>query len=129
MATLPQSTSSRRHLAHGGRLWNLVALDVMAISWMITAGEWFDGHGGPIRVVTLGGHHQLVLVLAAISLAVLSVLAVTTEGFTWFSGPEMAVLSVAGLTTLVAVAGFLSIVLLVVGIGGLIGLLFRLGRF
>ncbi len=64
-------------------LWIVAVLDMMAIAWMIAAGEWLDQKtSGFAEVITLGGHHWLVLILAAVGFLMLAGLAVLTEGFT-----------------------------------------------
>jgi len=42
-------------------LWTLAVSDVMVVAWMLSAGEWLDRNA---PVVTLGGHHSVVLWLA-----------------------------------------------------------------
>ncbi|GLY19263.1 hypothetical protein LWF15_04740 [Kineosporia rhizophila] len=106
-------------------IWATATADVMAAVWMYTAGEWFDAHR-LTSVFTLGGHHLAVLWLAAGAFAGILVAAVLTEGFTSTSRPASITLSLACLVSVVALAGFLSVVLLVVGAGLLIGLVGRL---
>lgn len=123
----PQKVISvRRTIPHGERIWGLAVLDVMAGAWMAAAGSWLDQASRFTAVITLGGHHKIALGLAVVSFAILAVLAVTTEGFSRSSAVEMAFLSVAGVLTVVALAGLLSVVLLVVGGGFFIGLVGRL---
>jgi hypothetical protein len=112
----------RRTLPHGERVWGLALLDVMAVAWMVSAGSWLDQASGLTAVITLGGHHRIALALALASFTILAVLAVTTEGFSRISPTEIGFLSVAGVLTVVALAGLLSVVLLVVGAGFFIGL-------
>jgi hypothetical protein len=116
----------RRTLGHGERVWGLALLDVMAMAWMASAGSWLDQASGFTAVITLGGHHKIAFALAVISFAILAVLAVTTEGFSRISAMEIGFLSVAGVLTVVALAGLLSVVLLVVGAGFFLGLVGRL---
>jgi hypothetical protein len=116
----------RQILPHGERIWGLALLDVMAVAWMASAGSWLDQTSGFTAVITMGGHHKIALALAVISFAILAVLAVTTEGFSRISPMEMGFLSVAGVLTVVALAGLVSVVLLVVGAGFLIGAVGRL---
>ena len=59
-------------------LWVLVALDVMVVAWMLAAGEWLDR---TMPVVTLGGHHLVVLWLAVSGFALLAGMALLTGGF------------------------------------------------
>lgn len=124
--TGPQVTSRRRPLLiFGRRAWYLVLLDVMAVAWMATAGSWFDQQG-PLAVITLGGHHQLVTTLATLSFMLLAGLSVPTEGFTQASTGEEAVLTAATVLGAVALAGLLSVVLLVLLCGMFVGLLVKL---
>jgi hypothetical protein len=119
---LPQS---RKRLQRGRRTWVLMLLDAMAVAWMVSAGTWFDERG-LLGVITLGGHPNLVTLLAVASFLVLAGLAVSTEGFTWASPAELALLALAGVLTTVALAGLLSLGLLVLIGGTFIGLLIKL---
>jgi hypothetical protein len=56
-------------------LWAMTTLNVMAASWMIAAGDWLDHQSRVSAVVTLGGHHLVVLWLAVGAFAILAVLA------------------------------------------------------
>jgi hypothetical protein len=68
-------------------LWIVAVLDMMAVAWMIAAGDWLDQKtSGFAEVITLGGHHRLVLILAAVGFVMLAGLAVLTDGF-YFRGP------------------------------------------
>lgn len=115
-------------LVDGHRLWWLTLLNAVAVAWMVAAGGWVDQHAGELTVITLGGHHEAVIGLAAVSFAFLAVVAVTSDGFATLSGVELTVVTVAGLLTIVALAGLLAVVLAVVGIGFFIGLMVRLLR-
>ena len=117
--------AGRRPLAYGRKAWIPLLLDVMAVAWMTSAGGWFDRHG-LLSVITLGGHHDVVTVLAVASFAILTGLAVSTEGFARASAPELGLLTVAVLCTVVALAGLLSLVALVLGVGVFVGLLVKL---
>jgi hypothetical protein len=75
-------------------LWALVALDVMVAAWMLAGGEWLDS---TMPVVTLGGHHLVVLWLAVSGFALLAGTALLTT-----------------LVSVVALAGALSVLLLLV---------------
>jgi hypothetical protein len=113
------------------RLWAVAVLDMMAIAWMIAAGDWLDQRTFRFaEVITLGGHHLLVLILAAAGFAMLAVLAVLTDGFAAASRLEIALLTIACTISVVALAGALSAVLALVIVALLLGfggrLLFRL---
>jgi hypothetical protein len=96
-------------------LWALATLDVMAAAWMISAGDWLDHQSRVTAAVTLGGHHLVVLWLAVAGFLILAVVAPMSGGFAVVSGVQLAALSVAGVASVVALAGILSVVGLVVG--------------
>lgn len=98
-----------------GRLWILTGLDVMAASWMIAAGDWLDRTNRVTSVITLGGHHLVVLWLAVLGFAVLAVLAPLTGGFAQLNRIQLVALSLAGVVSVVALAGVASVAALVVG--------------
>jgi hypothetical protein len=92
-------------------LWALAALDVMVVAWMLAAGEWLDGR---MSVVTLGGHHLVVLWLAVSGLR-----AARGNGPAdrWVRGRRrwhLLVVVLSALVSVVALAGVLSVLLLVV---------------
>ena len=76
-------------------------------------------------VITLGGHHLVVLWLAVLGFAILAVLAPLTGGFAQLNRIQVVALSVAGVVSVVAVAGVASVAALVVGSGLLVALLGR----
>ena len=92
-------------------LWALVALDVMVVAWMLAAGEWLDGR---MSVVTLGGHHLVVLWLAVSGFALLAGMALLTGGFTVARRWHLLLVVLSALVSVVALAGVLSVLLLVV---------------
>jgi hypothetical protein len=92
-------------------LWALVALDVMVVAWMLAAGEWLDSR---MSVVTLGGHHLLVLWLAVSGFALLAGMALLTGGFAVARRWHLLVVVLSALVSVVALAGVLSVLLLVV---------------
>jgi hypothetical protein len=97
------------------RLWVVAVLDMMAIAWMIAAGDWLDQKTLRFaEVFTLGGHHRLVMILAAVGFVMLAGLAVLTDGFTSASRLEIALLTIACTISVVALAGALSAVLVLV---------------
>jgi hypothetical protein len=98
----------------------------MAVAWMAAAGPWLDETSRVTAVVTLGGHHHLVMLLAGIGFVTLAVLAPITEGFNSAGTLEVALISIACMVSVIALAGILSVVLLVVGSGFLVGLVGRL---
>lgn len=64
---------SRRQLA----LWLIAVLDVMSVAWVLSAGDWLDRTAA---VITLGGHHLVVLWLAVAGVALLGGVALLTYG-------------------------------------------------
>jgi hypothetical protein len=106
-------------------LWAVTTLDVMAATWMITAGDWLDHQSRVSAVVTLGGHHLVVFWLAVLAFAILAVLAPLTGGFVTVTRIELGVLAFAGVVSVVALAGILSAVGLAVGVVLLVAILGR----
>ena len=97
------------------RLWVVAVLDMMAVAWMIAAGDWLDQRTSRFaEVMTLGGHHLLVLILAAVGFLMLAGLAVLTDGFTSAGRLEIALLTIACTISVVALAGALSAVMVLV---------------
>jgi Na+-transporting NADH:ubiquinone oxidoreductase subunit NqrE len=93
-------------------LWGAIALDVMAMAWMLSAGDWLDTSSRVASVVTLGGHHALVLWLAAAGFLMLTVLAVLTRGFVVVTRLEVPFLVLAAVVSVVAASGVLSVAVL-----------------
>ena len=54
------------------RLWMVTALDMVAVAWMIAVGTWLDQTSRLTKVITLGGHHVLVLIMALVGFALLA---------------------------------------------------------
>jgi hypothetical protein len=95
-------------------LWLIVLLDVMVAAWMSAAGDWLDHYSRVTSVVTLGGHHVVVLWLALTGFAVLAALAPLTAGFAVANGIQRAGVAIAGVVSAVALAGVLSVAALIV---------------
>jgi hypothetical protein len=108
-----------------GLLWAIAALNVMAASWMVTAGDWMDHQSRVSAVITLGGHHVVVLWLAVLGFGILAVLAPMTGGFAMVNRAELVALSLAGVVSVVALAGVLSVAILAVGVVLLVGVIGR----
>jgi hypothetical protein len=104
-------------------LWAVAALDVMAVVWMLRTGDWLDTANPVLSIVTLGGHHWIVFGLALAGFLLLAVLAPATHGFMRASRLQRIILPVAGLVSVVALAGLLSIVAVVVGLVALTAVL------
>lgn len=96
-------------------LWALGIADVMTVAWMLSAGEWLDRSGSLTAVVTLGGHHLVVLWLAVVGFAALTVLTVLTRAMTAVRRVHMPFVVLGAVISAVALGGVLSVVLLVVG--------------
>ena len=105
--------------------WMLAAVDVMAAAWMISAGDWLDRASRVTSVVTLGGHHLVVLWLAVLGFGILAVLAPLTGGFAELNRIHLVALSVAGVVSVVAVAGIVSVAALVAGLALVVALVGR----
>ena len=106
-------------------LWVVTTLDVMAASWMVTAGDWLDHQSRVSAVATLGGHHHVVLWLAVLAFAILAVLAPLTAGFAAVNRVQLVALTIAGVASVVALAGMLSVVAFVVSLVFLVAILGR----
>ena len=76
-------------------------------------------------MITLGGHHVVVLWLAVLGFVILAVLAPLTGGFAELNRIHLVVLSVAGIVSVVALAGVVSVAALVAGVAFLIALVGR----
>jgi hypothetical protein len=127
VTVLQQKPDNRLVLPHRarGRLWILAGFDVMAAAWMIAAGDWLDRTNRVTSVITLGGHHLLVLWLAVLGFGILAVLAPTTGGFAVLNRVQVVALAVAGVVSVVALAGVVSVAALVVGLALLTALVGR----
>jgi hypothetical protein len=95
-------------------LWAVATFDVMAVAWMLSAGDVLD-RSRLTSVITLGGHHLVVLYLAMVGFAALAGLAALTGGFAVASRQQAIGISVAAAVSVLALAGVLSVVVLVVG--------------
>lgn len=95
-------------------LWALVVLDVMAVAWMLSAGDWLDYAWPVTAVVTLGGHHLVVLWLAIAGFASLGGMALLTGGFVVANRVQVPFVVLSALVSIVALAGVLSALLFVV---------------
>jgi hypothetical protein len=107
-------------------LWSVATLDMVVLAWMIAAGRTFDETSKLTRVVTLGGHHNLVLIMALIGFLMLVGLAVSTSGFVEANGFQVAVIILACAISIVANAGALSAIFLIALIAFLLGIGARL---
>ena len=76
-------------------------------------------------MITLGGHHLVVLWLAMLGFGILAVLAPLSGGFSDLNRVHVVALSVAGVVSVVAVAGIASVAALVTGVAFLVALVGR----
>jgi hypothetical protein len=98
------------------KLWVLLGLDIATVPWMLAFGTWFDETSKLSSVVTLGGHHRLVLAMAIVGSVMLSGLAIWTD---WFADTRIlhrALIAVASVISVVALAGALSVIVLTAGV-------------
>jgi hypothetical protein len=105
----------RAPLTIGARrwLWVLLTLDVMVSALMVSAGDWLDTASRLTAVVTLGGHHWIVLTLAVIGFALLAGLATATRGYAEVSDVHGMAAAFAGVLSIVALAGVLAVGMIV----------------
>lgn len=103
-------------------LWSLAILDVMAVAWMLSAGDWLDKSSPVSAVVTLGGHHIVVMCLALVGFAMLAGLALLTKALTVARPVHYPFIAVGALVSVVALGGVLSVAMLIVGVVLLVAL-------
>jgi hypothetical protein len=103
-------------------LWSLTLLDVMTVAWMLSAGDWLDRSSPLTAVVTLGGHHIVVLWLAVAAFATLATLMLLTKALTETRRLHLPFVMLGALASAVALGGVLSIAILVVGVVALVAL-------
>jgi hypothetical protein len=108
-------------------LWIVAILDMTAVAWLLAGvGTWLDRASRLTAVFTLGGHHLVVLIMAIAGFLLLAGAAVLTEMFTSASKLDLTLITVACIVSVIALAGALSVILLVMGGAVLLGLLLRL---
>jgi hypothetical protein len=103
-------------------LWSLAMADVMTVAWMLSAGEWLDRASPVTAVVTLRGHHLVVLWLAVAGFAILALVTALTVALTAVRRTHVPFVVLGALVSVVAISGTLSVVLLVVGAVALVAL-------
>jgi hypothetical protein len=106
-------------------LWGLAVLDMTAVAWMIVAGSWLDHASWFTRAMTLNGRHVLVLALASVAFVMLAGLAVVTHGFAYATRPQLVVIALACVISVVALAGAMSAILLLVTGATVLGVMLR----
>jgi hypothetical protein len=126
----PERRPVRLSKRNARRLWLLAALDMMGVAWMIALGNWLDQTSALTKVITLGGHHVLVLVMALVGFLMLASGAVLTNGFRSASTLRLILITAGCVISVAALAGALSVVLLLMLGALLLGFLARmfLGR-
>jgi hypothetical protein len=107
-----QRTPVRLSKRNARRLWILAALDMVAVAWMIAVGTWLDRTSGVTRVITLGGHHVIVLIMAIAGFLILAGSAVWTNGFRTASKLRLTLITAGCIISVAALAGALSVILL-----------------
>jgi hypothetical protein len=107
-------------------LWIIATADMVVIAWLIAGGKWFDDTSKLTSVVTLGGHHRLVLIMALAGFLLLSTLAILTGGFDTGNELHIVLLVIGCLISVVALAGPLAAILLLVLLAFLLGSVLRL---
>jgi hypothetical protein len=93
---------------------------------MISIGDWLDKTSRVTAVLTLGGRHLVVLIMALVGFLMLAVAALLTEGFTSAGRLELTLITVACMISVIALAGALSAVLIFAAAALLLGFVARL---
>jgi hypothetical protein len=115
----PASTSEEREhlkeLSPGTRkwLWGVVIADMAAIAWMLAAGSWFDQTSKVTAVVSVGGHHRFVLIMAILGFLMLVTVALKSDEFTATNRLDRILISLGRVASVIALAGALSVIALV----------------
>jgi hypothetical protein len=107
------------------RLWTVAVLDMTAVAWMIAIGNWLDDTSRLTAVITLGGHHMVVLIMALAGFLLLAIAALLTGGFASAGKLEITLITVACVISVVALSGALSLLVLLVAAALLLGFLAR----
>ena len=117
-----------KELSPGTRrlLWGTALADMAAFAWIIAMGKWLDETSRLTAVITLGGHHLLVLIMALIGFLALAAAALLTDGFTSAGKLGITLITVACMISVIALAGALSLILLLAGTALLVGFVARL---
>jgi hypothetical protein len=126
----PERMPVRLSKRNARRLWMVTALDMVAVAWMIAVGTWLDQTSRLTKVITLGGHHALVLIMALVGFLILASGAVVTNGFRSANKLGLTLITAGCIISVATLAGALSALLLVILAALLLGFLARmfLGR-
>ena len=92
----------------------LAVLDMATAALLLGAGDWIDQTSGLTRMISLGGNHRLVLIIALASFVMLATLASLTEAFAAPSDLQFALIVFSCMVSIVALSGALAILLLAV---------------
>jgi hypothetical protein len=122
----PERMPVRLSKRNARRLWMVTALDMVAVAWMIAVGNWLDQTSRLTAVITLGGHHVLVLIMALAGFALLASGAVVTNGFRSANKLGLTLITVGCIVSVATLAGALSILLLFMLAALLLGFLARM---
>jgi hypothetical protein len=85
---------------------------MVTVAWMIAVGTWLDRTSGLTKVITLGGHHMVVLIMALVGFLMLAGSAVWTNGFRTASKLRLTLITAGCVISVAALAGALSVILL-----------------
>jgi hypothetical protein len=126
----PERMPVRLSKRNARRLWLVTSLDMVAVAWMIAVGTWLDQTSKLTKVITLGGHHALVLIMALVGFLILASAAVVTNGFRSASKLGVTLITAGCIISVATLAGALSVLLLFMLAALLLGFLARmfLGR-
>jgi hypothetical protein len=127
----PETSEEREHLKElspGTRKWlcGIGIADIASVAWMLGIGEWLDETSKLTAVMTFGGNHLLVLILALIGFLTLATAALLTEGFTSADKLGITLITVACVISVIALAGALSLILFLAAASLLLGFVARL---
>jgi hypothetical protein len=121
-----------KELSPGTRkwLWGVVIADMAAIAWMLAAGSWFDQTSKVTAVVSVGGHHRFVLIVAIVGFLMLVTAALKSDEFAATNRLDRILISLGRVASVIALAGALSVIALVTALVlvAVVGLVMFLGR-
>jgi hypothetical protein len=92
-------------------LWLLMSADLATVIWMYTLGSWLDQTSKFTATATLGGHHLVVLIIAALAFLALATVAVLSDGFTALTPALTIAKNLACVISVIALTGLVALVL------------------
>ncbi|MFG1906421.1 hypothetical protein [Kribbella sp. NPDC048928] len=92
-------------------LWFLMSADLATVIWMYTLGPWLDHTSKFTATATLGGHHVILLVIAAVAFLSLATVAVLTDGFTTYDTRLSLAKNLACVISVIALTGLVALIL------------------